>query len=1599
MPHITADRVRETTATTSTGPYTLEGAAEGYRAFSAVCAVGDTAYYTVTAGANWEVGEGTYQAGNTLARTRIIASSNANAAVNWGAGVKAIFLSATAEQLADAIASGDLAAAKAAEALASATAANLSAGAAAGSAAQALAIYGSTAAQQAAVATAQAQASLAAGHAASAASVVQQDLSGITAQALHRSPNAITALFVYDTQRDSDGGAWTERCQHTSWWNETIYGKWLGAQASEAEARLNGATVGPELIVNGAINGTTGWSTTAGTVSEVGGNLRITGEIDAYPSAWQAFSTVIGKAYRVSFRQRTKTANGWAVNKTDTTSMVGANRVQFQNVGSNLAVVGVFVATATTSYIHFGMDGAVNFSGLYAEYDDISVREIIELPASGDYFQLSTDGKFYRLWKNLLSHTEAFDQSYWSKVNVTVTPNAAAAPSGLVTADKIIATTASGQHTVESPSLMTVGQVYTATVEAKADGIRYLTINQQGSTTYGACFDLQTGTLAVAAGPSVLSTSITALPNGWYRITVTATAGYGRLSLAANNSVNNGFALYAGDGVGGVLLGAIQLEFGPAATAYEAKGAEGPTTEVFRGNKRDFPRLAAIVAEASNVTIYDLTEPGRPMWMRFAVVGGNGASILGIVSAAQSLVATTALNGWLLAGGTQGGCLIDFPRDLLRAVAGNQQVPQKATVADRNATVSSAGDGSTAIAISNSINAIAMAVLPDAPADPVTGLRVPTLAFARSAGLSVVQHSGVVRNSSSTLAFTTVVLTPSLLSFGRADGAWYYAANPGSLAASFGVSSLSSPDAPGFGLGETGKLESMGRARLLRRVANSVFGPPPARVQMARAHETTPSRSLAASIADSFNTGWVAGDIRRCFLSDAVVDSVGPSVELLSNGNFDTDLTGWTINQASSWVNGALRIESNGLPDPQAHTEPFTVRPGAVYEITATVFGSHTSNATGYVRFSTTTSAGSAIGPFSGSGNFIINSGATMTVRNQTLIPAGVTSVRFMVSLGTAAGFAGAKYDLLSISAREVVADRIYRYFPVHAQQQGRGPAAASITGTLTRTQVASGASLVGYSGWSAANYLREPYSADLDFGTGEWTASAWVNVPAVLTNGMFSVSGVELVTNGALDSDSGWGEAGGAWVFQNGRAEIAAANGYDSFGRAISISAGKSYLVECDYAVTSGQISIGFGSPGLTLEAVGNLGIGSGRFSAIAIYTGAAVAGVQVRNQNGATAWLDNISVREVSPATIFDRSHSSGPRVRLGVNSNGRLIAEASDGTTTRIVTTTAAYNTAQWLKARVNYTTDGSLSIWVNGREVAVTRGTPLLTLNNPDAVLTIGNSYALDAPFPGSIALLKLGATVPTAEQAAFMYEQEKQLFRPDAACVLPDAGAIVDMAYDDATDRWVAVSATNESYWTGLVRNSVTPVPAGSFTRIAAGSGIELAARSTTNPGVDVTIPAYGLREELVKRAEAAARLTKELVIYDYVGGITATTTNGSTAITSVANLTYPTSYIGARVSGSGIPANTTIVAVSGTTIYLSAAATASASGVSISFLDFRLPVGMEAKAVLVAGALKQEGSTKDFTRLYDGFVETIRFAVAPGSTAWVQIQASRGTMQ
>jgi hypothetical protein len=93
-----ADRVKETTSITGTGPATLAGAVAGFRAFLATLGAGGVYYAIVHQSlAEWEVGSGTLATGpDTLARTTVLASSNAGALVNFSAGLKDVFCTAPA---------------------------------------------------------------------------------------------------------------------------------------------------------------------------------------------------------------------------------------------------------------------------------------------------------------------------------------------------------------------------------------------------------------------------------------------------------------------------------------------------------------------------------------------------------------------------------------------------------------------------------------------------------------------------------------------------------------------------------------------------------------------------------------------------------------------------------------------------------------------------------------------------------------------------------------------------------------------------------------------------------------------------------------------------------------------------------------------------------------------------------------------------------------------------------------------------------------------------------------------------------------------------------------------------------------------------------------------------------------------------------------------------------------------------------------------------------------------------------------------------------------------------------------------------------------
>jgi hypothetical protein len=172
---------------------------------------------------------------------------------------------------------------------------------------------------------------------------------------------------------------------------------------------------------------------------------------------------------------------------------------------------------------------------------------------------------------NLLTYSEQFDNAAWNKTaNATVTANQATAPDGTTTADLYAGTSAGGNAIFRATGGLTAGGTHTFSVYFKyVSGTWFELLYYDGGSNGSRCwFNLATstaGTFASFGTGTVVSSSIAAVGNGWYRAVLTgtqpSTAGYVQLcsvSSDGNETPANGSAHIWG----------AQLEAGAFATSY-----------------------------------------------------------------------------------------------------------------------------------------------------------------------------------------------------------------------------------------------------------------------------------------------------------------------------------------------------------------------------------------------------------------------------------------------------------------------------------------------------------------------------------------------------------------------------------------------------------------------------------------------------------------------------------------------------------------------------------------------------------------------------------------------------------------------------------------------------------------------------------------------------------------------------------------------------------------------------------------------------------------------------------------------------------------------
>ena len=203
-------------------------------------------------------------------------------------------------------------------------------------------------------------------------------------------------------------------------------------------------------------------------------------------------------------------------------------------------------------------------------------------------------------------YSDEFDSSYWSKGNCSITADAATAPDGTLTMDKIVEdATASTTHQVFRGLVNSAGNI-AVTVEVKAGERTWFRIGIGGGVG-NAYFDVANGVLGtVDAG---LTATIEELPEGCYRCTVAVTTAGSNVTIYIGPSNGDAGALYTGDGSSGLYVrrfnafaksyptSPIKTEGSTVTRAAETLAI--PTADVFK--KGDWEILLEVVPTSKQV--------------------------------------------------------------------------------------------------------------------------------------------------------------------------------------------------------------------------------------------------------------------------------------------------------------------------------------------------------------------------------------------------------------------------------------------------------------------------------------------------------------------------------------------------------------------------------------------------------------------------------------------------------------------------------------------------------------------------------------------------------------------------------------------------------------------------------------------------------------------------------------------------------------------------------------------------------------------------------------------------------------------------------------
>jgi hypothetical protein len=242
--------------------------------------------------------------------------------------------------------------------------------------------------------------------------------------------------------------------------------------------------------------------------------------------------------------------------------------------------------------------------------------------------------------KNLAGFTEDFSGTGWVRTGLLAygsgsVANAVVAPNGLQTADLLVESTSTGYHSLYRSFTSVANTPYLWSAYVKPAGRTIVQIAAQATgNVHIVEFNLTgSGTATTRSGSG--TAAITALSDGWYRVSTIATAtgsgtAYWQVDLCSAANTNS----YTGDGTSGIYLWGAQLSDSASLDTYVPNYGAAPTAAAYYGPRLDFDpvTLAAkglLVEELrTNGLVYSNDFNQTAAWAKAA----SGSGVLPVVT-------------------------------------------------------------------------------------------------------------------------------------------------------------------------------------------------------------------------------------------------------------------------------------------------------------------------------------------------------------------------------------------------------------------------------------------------------------------------------------------------------------------------------------------------------------------------------------------------------------------------------------------------------------------------------------------------------------------------------------------------------------------------------------------------------------------------------------------------------------------------------------------------------------------------------------------------------------------------------------------------------